>query len=453
MLKNEHNLRTVAWVVAIALSLILAGCGGGAEITYRVGGTAPEAEVSYTNTDGETETTTVSLPWEKTLNVGSEFSFEMEAVNPSDSGTVTCEVLVNGDSLGEGEGNASISCSGNFSQQGNSRSASFSSLPDAVAPVSTPTPSAEDHLEQGRTYAEQGELDKAIVEFEKAIALDPNNATLHNDLAAAYYQQGRIDEAVATWEQALEIDSELADTHYNLGLVYAGQGKLDEAITKWEETLQIDPNYANAHKNLGIAYTEQGRLEEAVAEFETYLQLKPDAEDRTAVEEEIAKLKEQTGPPTIEHRSAAGGYSLRYPESWYLVEDDMDTALAPSREDYEAPSLQSPLFNFVVWPRALAIESLDLEESSPPMDFLQVMAERLDAETGETAEIQIAGYPAAAATTTGTLEGSPYRGELLVILVEERLFFVEALAPPDQWDNARPIFVNIVNSLSFFEPE
>ncbi|MGC9336025.1 MAG: hypothetical protein ACP5JJ_17920 [Anaerolineae bacterium] len=87
------------------------------------------------------------------------------------------------------------------------------------------------------------------------------------------------------------------------------------------------------------------------------------------------------------------------------------------------------------------------------MDFLQVMAERLEAETGETASLQIASYPAAAATTTGTLEGSPYHGELVVILVDERLFFIEALAPPDQWNDARPIFVDIVNSLSFFEPE
>jgi hypothetical protein len=37
--------------------------------------------------------------------------------------------------------------------------------------------------------------------------------------------------------------------------------------------------------------------------------------------------------------------------------------------------------------------------------------------------------------------------------VEERFFLVEGLSPPDQWEDFQPIFVDMVNSLTFFDPE
>ena len=53
--------------------------------------------------------------------------------------------------------------------------------PVAPTPTLTPTPEPVDngaatHLVQGDTYAEQGQWDEAIVEYGKAIDLDPNDA-------------------------------------------------------------------------------------------------------------------------------------------------------------------------------------------------------------------------------------------------------------------------------------
>jgi tetratricopeptide (TPR) repeat protein len=225
---------------------------------------------------------------------------------------------------------------------------------------------------------------------------------------------------------------------------------LEEAIAECQEAVKIDPNHAGAHKNLGLACREQGRTEEAITAFETYLELWPDAPDRAAVEDEIAKLKQ---PAMAEYRNAAGGYSLRYPASWYYSEKDTEVRLAPSQEDYQAPSLESALITFITWPLAEATESLGLDESSAPAEFLEVMAGRLGSETGEVSSAKIVGYPAAFAATSGTFEDSAYRGDLIIILVEERFFLAEALAPTEQCDDVRPTVVEMVNSLSFFEPQ
>jgi tetratricopeptide (TPR) repeat protein len=304
----------------------------------------------------------------------------------------------------------------------------------------------------GVVYGAQGDLDRAVTLLRQAIQVDPDCADAHYNLGFAYESLGQAEEAIAEYQEAIRADADYTNAYENLGSVYARLGQLDEAIAWWKKTLEIEPDRASTHQNLGMAYAEQGKAEEAIVEFETYLQLQPNAPDRAAVEEEIAKLKGQAAAPGAEYRNAAGGYSLLYPEGWYYAEGETEVTLAPSKEDYEASSLKSPLITFITWPLAEATENFGLEENAAPVKFLQVMAGRLEAEVEEMDSIQIAGYPAAVAATSGSVEGSPYRGDLIVVLVEERFFLAEALAPPDQWDDFLPTFVDMVNSLSFFEP-
>ena len=434
-------------------------------------------------------------------------------------------------------------------------------VPSTPTPAATPTPaptstpSAGDHVEMGMEYYEQGELEKAIAEFEIAIELDPEDAEAHRnlgtaygeqnkweeatvayekaielapdfgeaygDLAAAYFNlgkpaeavtagekgielnpeyamsynnlavvygsQGNLDQAINLLTQAIEVDPDCADAHYNLGYayeglgqpqdavaeyqeairadpdyadayenmgsVYAQQGQLDEAISWWQKTLEIEPERASTYQNLGMAYAQQGKNDEAIAAFATYLELTPPEDPgRAQVEGWIAELRGSEAGGAAEHRNAKGGYSMLYPEGWYVTGRDTETSLAPSKEDYEAPTLQSPLITFITWPLAEATRNFALEEDAGPEEFLVLMAERLESETGEVESAEIAGYPAAFAATSGTLEGASYGGDLIIILAGDRLFLAEALAPSDQWDQFRPTFVEIINSLSFFEP-
>jgi tetratricopeptide (TPR) repeat protein len=233
--------------------------------------------------------------------------------------------------------------------------------PTPKPPTATPTPSAEDHLKQGVEYYEQDKLEEAIVEYEKALELEPGNpnahrnlgsvyvkqgkweeaiaayeqaikldpnfgeayadmvaayvgldnlpeavdagekgiklapkyATGYNTLGAAYKRQDRLDEATAMFQKAIGIDADYAMPHYNLGLIYYSQGQTDQAIAEWQEAARIDPNHPTTHKNLGVVYFQLKRAAEALDEFKLYLQLAPDAPDRTAVENDMAKLTAQ----------------------------------------------------------------------------------------------------------------------------------------------------------------
>ena len=307
---------------------------------------------------------------------------------------------------------------------------------------------ASGHNNLGVVYGAQGEIEMAIAEYEKAIELDPSDPDPHNNLGIIYKEQGEFEMAIAEYESAIELDPSDPKPHNNLGNVYKQQGEFDMAVAEYEKAMEIDPDYSTAHASLGLLYAQQGMPEKAIAQFKSYLQRWPDAPNRKKVEEMLAELESQG----LEYINAEGGYSVPYPAGWYYAEDGTRVGLAESQEAYEASSLVSPLVTLLVTPLTQAAQGLGLEESAAPREFLRVMTERAKAEVQEMEDVEIVGYPAAVAATSGTTMGSPYRGDMIIILAEDRLFLAEAIAPPDQWNAFRPTFVEMMNGLAFFEP-
>lgn len=409
-MKNEKNLRITVLVATVVLALLLSSCGGHTEFTYRVAGTASEATVEYTNADGETEETTISLPWEETLAVGNDFSFELTAINTSGSGTVTCEVLVNGDVLGEAEGHHSVECSGSFQKKGSSLTSSFSGTTD---------PLVKEYINRGIEYINKDQLDEAMAEFQAALELNPGSVNAHG----------------------------------NLGIVYVKQGRYDEGIAEYKEAILLDPDNADAHYNLGLAYRYVDQADEAIAEFEAYLQLAPDAPDGAKVEEWIAELKEQTLGPAAKYSNAEGGYSLLYIEGWHHTESGTQAEFAESEEALDTAGDETLGIMFNAGPLADLAESIGLTDASDAVVVWEAMADSLDVEGGVVESFEIAGYPAAAAAISGTSDDTPFKGAMAIVLVEERIVYSIALAPPGQWAGYHFTFVSMVNSLSFFEPQ
>jgi hypothetical protein len=147
-----------------------------------------------------------------------------------------------------------------------------------------------------------------------------------------------------------------------------------------------------------------------------------------------------------------GGYSLRYPDGWYYAESETQVLFAESEEALEVIGKEAPGVIFHAAPLTEIAESLGLTEITDPAETLEAIAKKLEMETGEIETGQVAGYPAALTDISGTFEDVPHKGGLVVYLVEERVVYGVALAPPDQWEAFRPTFVTMVNSLSFFEP-
>jgi Flp pilus assembly protein TadD len=68
-----------------------------------------------------------------------------------------------------------------------------------------PVPHASQELAFGIEAAQKGLWNEARFRFERAVALDPNNAKALNDLAVAYEHMGEFEKARQSYEKALEL--------------------------------------------------------------------------------------------------------------------------------------------------------------------------------------------------------------------------------------------------------
>jgi DNA-binding winged helix-turn-helix (wHTH) protein/TolB-like protein len=128
-------------------------------------------------------------------------------------------------------------------------------------------------------------LKQAIVEFEKALALDPNYALAFVGVADSYATLGvfgimrphdAYPRARVAAMRALEIEPGLAATHATLGHITV-QHELDWQVgmAEYDRAIQLDPSYARTYHWRGISYGIHGATELALADFERARQLEP----------------------------------------------------------------------------------------------------------------------------------------------------------------------------------
>jgi tetratricopeptide (TPR) repeat protein len=133
------------------------------------------------------------------------------------------------------------------------------------------------NLSEALEYHQRGNLERAALLYEAALAENPDNADALNLLGVLMIQRGQPAQAVRLIARAVELRPDDPSTHVNLGEAYRGLGDLDQTIACCQTALRLDPNRANVHCNLALAFVHQGNLAAGVDHFRAAIHLKPDA--------------------------------------------------------------------------------------------------------------------------------------------------------------------------------
>jgi tetratricopeptide (TPR) repeat protein len=120
----------------------------------------------------------------------------------------------------------------------------------------------------GAAYRTAGRPADAIPVLDRAIGLEPLNASLHYNRALALVNLGRLEEAAAGYRRCLEINGDNTLALNNLGDLERELGALDDAQSRLDKALKIEPNYIKAHYNRSLVLLSQGRLREGFSEYE-----------------------------------------------------------------------------------------------------------------------------------------------------------------------------------------
>ncbi|MEA2084568.1 MAG: tetratricopeptide repeat protein [Thermodesulfobacteriota bacterium] len=116
----------------------------------------------------------------------------------------------------------------------------------------------------GDVYYNEGDLARAVKEYQKGLALDSANVNLLNSLGVSYAHMDRYRDAIPCFENALKIDGSDFMALFNLGLAYLTHHENDEAIGYFELAMSIDDGSADLMLLLGWLYCRTGRYDDAV---------------------------------------------------------------------------------------------------------------------------------------------------------------------------------------------
>ncbi len=194
-------------------------------------------------------------------------------------------------------------------------------------------PAAFEHFVNGDLYELSRDLDRAVREYERAKALQPEVTEIRIALAKAYLMMNRMEPAKA---ELLEIESKDAQGYFLLAESYRGLGQTDSAIWAYDQSLQQDSMYVNSMWRLAEGWQIKGDTEKVIlylkkiASLQTlsvrvHLQLAGQLFQATRYDEAISEYKRilQISPKETEALLGLG--------QSYEVQGDLDSAIESYR--------------------------------------------------------------------------------------------------------------------------
>ena len=180
------------------------------------------------------------------------------------------------------------------------------------------------YITLGDNYFKEGKFDEAIIEYKKALEIEPRDDILNKlgqahqqkrlagkseeqpakidtfkskktldempglereqdlsieelyDRGISYYDKGMIDKAIEEFKEVLELDPDDIETHYHLGNAYADKEIFDEAISIYKKVIEKNPEFIDAYLSLSTLYLDMDMVDEAISLCNQAISANPD---------------------------------------------------------------------------------------------------------------------------------------------------------------------------------
>ena len=156
---------------------------------------------------------------------------------------------------------------------------------------------SEAYVGLGDAKVAKGDVDGAIVAYQKALVHNPLSGKVFASLGKIYYsEKGLYYESVQAYKKAVDLDPINTEARMGLAEVYEDKGLYQEAIGEYRKVVELDAKNSGALYNLALVY-ERVDPKEAIALWERYIELagpQPTEKDWVDVAKlHLRKLKSQ----------------------------------------------------------------------------------------------------------------------------------------------------------------
>ena len=128
----------------------------------------------------------------------------------------------------------------------------------------------------GYLYSQEGEPEKAIPAYDKAIYLRPDYAEAYNNRGASNGKLGQYDAAITDLNKAIILDPNDAEAYYNRGIVHFTSDEYESAYADFDEAIRLKPTHTGALINRGSSSARLGQYDAAITDLDKAIILDPD---------------------------------------------------------------------------------------------------------------------------------------------------------------------------------
>ncbi|HXQ37134.1 MAG TPA: tetratricopeptide repeat protein [Anaerolineales bacterium] len=137
---------------------------------------------------------------------------------------------------------------------------------------------AQYHANRGDDYSNNGDYDRAIAEYTKAIELETNqdrHAIQYYYRGLAFQDKGDVQNAISDFSQVIKIKPNESRAFFARGGIYLSNENYEFAVADFTQVIRIDPKYADAYYNRGLAFQYEGDFQNAISDFSQVVKINP----------------------------------------------------------------------------------------------------------------------------------------------------------------------------------
>ncbi len=128
---------------------------------------------------------------------------------------------------------------------------------------------------RGQAYYWLNEQDRAIADYTRAIAMDPQDSFAIYNRALAYAVAGKPAKALSDYDRSLALRPDNPEGHLARGEILTGFGQLDKAITDFTKAHEANPKTPEPIADRAVAYALKGDREAAYSDLKALKAIDP----------------------------------------------------------------------------------------------------------------------------------------------------------------------------------
>jgi Flp pilus assembly protein TadD len=141
-----------------------------------------------------------------------------------------------------------------------------------------PQAAYKDFLQGALIRRNDGEVNRAITDFNKALEINENSLTAYLGRGETYLAKREPFAAVADFDAAISLDEESFAAHFGLGRARYQQRQYERALDHFERAQKIDPRQPRLYRYMMLCYFANDEFDEVRDSYESFVEFASPAE-------------------------------------------------------------------------------------------------------------------------------------------------------------------------------